>query len=268
MAAEIAARSVIAGDFSPGTSTPRRSGAKCVTTSCDWPASATEPGRAASTPAGVISHASRGRKASVSEGKMRRTMLIVLCLPSHLDESDFVDLAHCRQPLAYTLQRRLTKKLHSHPLRCAANLRCRPLLQNQLANRIVQIQQLMDRRPSPEACAAALDATSAFPEGKVSPLVRIERAQFQYLIVDSHRPAAELTDRTHQSLRQDAVQRGDEVVCLHTHVQEASQHIEHVVRVHGGEDKVAGQRGIDRDLRRFLVADLTHQNLVRVMAQD
>src|SRR5882757_10088359 len=145
MAAEMAARSVIAGDFSPGTSTPRRSGAKCVTTSCDWPASATEPGRAASTPAGVISHASRGRSASVSEGKMRRTMLIVLWLPSHLDEGDFVDLAQCGQPLAHTLERRLTQKFHAHPLRGAANLRRRPLLQDQLANRIVQVQQLMDR---------------------------------------------------------------------------------------------------------------------------
>ncbi len=42
----------------------------------------------------------------------------------------------------------------------------------------------------------------------------------------------------------------------------------HIVGVDGGEDQVAGERGVDGDLRGFLVANFADHDLVRVVAQD
>ena len=41
-----------------------------------------------------------------------------------------------------------------------------------------------------------------------------------------------------------------------------------VVGVQGGQHQVAGQRGLDRDLRGLEVADLADHDHVRVLAQD
>jgi len=41
-----------------------------------------------------------------------------------------------------------------------------------------------------------------------------------------------------------------------------------IIGVNCCEHQVSGEGGVNRDLRRFLVADLAHQNLVRVVAQD
>ena len=79
---------------------------------------------------------------------------------------------------------------------------------------------------------------------------------------------AVLADGAHQALRQDAVERGDEVVGLDAHIEEAAEHVDHVVGVDGGEDQMAGERGVDGDLRRFLVADFAHEDFVGIVAQD
>jgi len=55
-------------------------------------------------------------------------------------------------------------------------------------------------------------------------------------------------DKPHQALRQDRVQRRDEAVEIDVHVHEAPDHVEHVVRVDGGEHQVAGERRLHRDV--------------------
>src|SRR6202011_151560 len=55
---------------------------------------------------------------------------------------------------------------------------------------------------------------------------------------------------------------------LRAHVQEATEYIDHVIGVDGGENKVSGKRRLNRDLRGFRVADFTHHDLVRVVTQD
>ena len=62
-------------------------------------------------------------------------------------------------------------------------------------------------------------------------------------------------DGADQTLGEDAVERGDEVVGFDAHVEEAAEDVDHVVGVNGGEDKVSGEGGVDGDLRRLLVAD-------------
>ena len=48
----------------------------------------------------------------------------------------------------------------------------------------------------------------------------------------------------------------------------AAEHIEHIVGVHSGEDEVAGQCRLHRDLCRFRIADFADHDLIRVVAQN
>jgi hypothetical protein len=63
-------------------------------------------------------------------------------------------------------------------------------------------------------------------------------------------------------------QRRDKVVRLNPHIQEAPQHIHHIVRMDCRKHQMPGQRRVDRNLRRLRIADLADKNLVRVMPQD
>jgi hypothetical protein len=45
------------------------------------------------------------------------------------------------------------------------------------------------------------------------------------------------------------------------------KHVEDVVGVDGGEDEVAGESGVDGDLRGFLIADFADENFVGIVAQ-
>src|SRR5687767_14108914 len=75
-------------------------------------------------------------------------------------------------------------------------------------------------------------------------------------------------DEAYESLRQHAVQCGYKLIRLDAHVEESSEHVDDVVGVNGGEDEVAGERRLNRDLRRLGVADLADHDLVRVVAED
>ena len=77
-----------------------------------------------------------------------------------------------------------------------------------------------------------------------------------------------LANDAHQPLRQDAIQRGNEIVRLDAHVDETADDVGHVVGVDGGEHQVAGERGLNGDLRGFLVANFADHDLVRVVAQN
>ena len=126
----------------------------------------------------------------------------------------------------------------------------------------------MDRGSAAVAGAAALHAAGALAELKAAPLVRIHAAGQQNALVISNGARAVFADGAHQPLSQNAVERGNEVVDLDAHIHKAAQHIHHVVGVDGGKHQVPGQGGVDGDLRRLVVADFAHQNLVRVVAQD
>ena len=72
----------------------------------------------------------------------------------------------------------------------------------------------------------------------------------------------------HQTLGDDAVERSHQIERIDPDVQHAADHIEHAVGVHGGEHQMAGERGLDRDLRGFAVANFADHDLVGIMAQD
>ena len=67
--------------------------------------------------------------------------------------------------------------------------------------------------------------------------VAAEREKFAVML---YRFVAVFADGADKPLRKNAVQRGDEVVGLHAHVQESSDHVDYVVGVDGGKHKVSG----------------------------
>src|ERR1700733_3426990 len=126
----------------------------------------------------------------------------------------------------------------------------------------------MNGRTAAEASATALDAALTLAEGKVAPLVGIHAPGKKRVCRVGDGVGAVLADGADQALGEDAVERGDEVVDLDTHIDEAAEHVDHVVGVDGGEDQMAGERGVDGDLGSFVVADFADQDLVRVVTQD
>ena len=118
------------------------------------------------------------------------------------------------------------------------------------------------------AGAAALDAAGAFVEEAAVLERRVEGRFHQLRRGDRRRPLAVDADLPHQPLGQHAVERRHELVGLDAHVQEAAEHVEHVVGVDGREHQVAGQRRLDGDLRGLRVADLADHDLVGVVTQD
>ena len=141
-------------------------------------------------------------------------------------------------------------------------------VQNHLANLVAQVEQLVNGAAAAEAGAAAFEASGAFNQLVLLPFLGIESALDKRRIRVLHGLFAMVADDAHQALGEDAVQRGDKVVGLDAHVQEAAEHVEHVVGVDGGEDQVAGERGVDGDLRGLLVADFADHDLVGIVAQD
>src|SRR5437016_11586453 len=79
---------------------------------------------------------------------------------------------------------------------------------------------------------------------------------------------ANRTQHADQTLSEHAIQRGHKVVGLDAHVQETANNVDDVVRVDGREYEVAGQRGLNCNLRRFFVTDFANHNFVWVVAQD
>src|SRR4051794_36397232 len=80
-------------------------------------------------------------------------------------------------------------------------------------------------------------------------------------------PLAVSTEHSNQPLGQNTVERGNEVIRLNTHVQEAADDVDHVVRVDSCKYEVTRQRGLNRDLRGLGIANLAHHDLVRVVTQ-
>src|SRR5581483_1558435 len=75
-------------------------------------------------------------------------------------------------------------------------------------------------------------------------------------------------DYADQPLCQYSGERGDEAVSIDPHVEEAADHVEHVVGVNRGKNQMSCQRGLNCNLRGLGVSDLAHHDLVRIMAQD
>src|SRR5208282_5825543 len=136
------------------------------------------------------------------------------------------------------------------------------------ANVVGEIEQFSDGGASAIAAAGTFQAPGAFVERNDGPFRGIQAGFFQDFgrVLDLF--FAIFANHADQALREDAIQRGDEIVRFDAHVDEAADHVGAVIGVDRGEDQVAGEGGVDGDLRGFLVADFADHDFVGVVTQD
>src|SRR5690242_3319681 len=228
-------------EMTPGSSA-RKSTSRCL------------PVRAIAMPASESSKARAGggsrqraervieqeRRRQKAKGKRQKAKVLrgsnpwLLCALAFLalDEGDFVDLLQSGRSLLHFEQRRLPQERHALFAGQALDLRSRALIENHFADALGQVEELMDGGAPAETSAAALEAPGAFEHGDVAPLGGIQAALDQVRIGIPYRLAAEIADHAHQALRQDAVERRNEIVRLDAHVEESAQHVEHVIGMH------------------------------------
>src|SRR5690348_2062671 len=99
----------------------------------------------------------------------------------------------------------------------------------------------MYRRSTPKSSPAALHAPSTFVEDMLAPNLGRQPAFDEEVVAILDPNLAVRTDYADQPLRQNAVQRRNEVVGLNPHIQKSPQHIQHIVRVNCSENKVSGE---------------------------
>src|SRR5262245_20598572 len=90
----------------------------------------------------------------------------------------------------------------------------------------------------------------------------------QFLLGQVDRLPALVAQLAPQALGADAQEGARDEERVDAHVDQARHRARRVVRVERREHEVAGERGLDRDVGGLRVADLPHQDHVRVLAQD
>src|SRR5271154_1053607 len=150
----------------------------------------------------------------------------------------------------------------------ALDFRSRTALDDHFADAVGEVQQFADGGAAMIAGAGTFEAAGAFGEDHVGPHGGIEAGFFQLRGGEFLGALAVFANDTHEALGHDAVERGNEIVGFDAHVDEAADDVGDVVGVDGGENQVAGERGLDGDLGGFLVADFADHDFVRIVTED
>src|ERR1700677_2726004 len=95
---------------------------------------------------------------------------------SSLNERHLIDLFQRRDPGPGLVERALAQERHPFIACGAADLRRRALVENQFADLLAQIQQLMNRAAPAESGPAAFKTSGAFIKSHVPPGVRAQPA--------------------------------------------------------------------------------------------
>src|SRR4051812_46926538 len=147
----------------------------------------------------------------------------------------------------------VAKRAHAARRRMGAQRLLRRAIVDQLAQVVVDGEELID---AGAAAIAGLVAGGAALRG-VERLAFVEEGLAAF---HAHAP--------HQALRADADQARGEQKRLDAHIDQPRDGAHRIVGVKGGEDQMAGQARLHRNLRGLQVADLADHHHVRVLAQD
>src|SRR5271157_1849096 len=228
--------------------------------------------RAPATRPGEISTASGGCGIASIQREMCRTRSLWK-MPSWyalvlLNEGHLIDLAERGNAGPHFGHAALAQRNHtffdSRPLDLAG----RPPVHDHFPDVVTQVQQFTNRGAPVVPGAGAFQTSRPFRKQETRNAGGIEPRLPQFIRGVLLWLFAILANHAHQALRQNAIESGNEVVRLDAHVDETPDDVRDVVGVHRGEDEVPGQRGLNGDLRRLVVADFAHHDLVRVVAQD
>src|ERR1700686_4512800 len=181
-----------------------------------------------------------------------------------LNESHLVNFFECCDAFANFCKAALAQRDHAFFAGDALDLGRGPAINNHLADTIGQVEELADCRATVESCSGAFEAAGAFDQRDCRPHCGGESGFVQFLGRIFLRPLAIGTDNADQPLGHDAVQRRNEVIGLDAHVDETADDIGAVIGVDGGEDQVAGERGLNSDLRGLLVANFADHDFIGI----
>src|SRR5271156_1623440 len=183
-------------------------------------------------------------------------------------ERHLVDFAECGGAATDFGEAGIAQERHAFFLCDALDFGSGATIDDHFANVVGEIEQLGDSGAAAIAAAGTFQAAGAFEKWNFGPFGRIEAGFLQDFgrVLDLFLTI--FANHADQALREDAIQRGDEIVGFDTHVDEAADDVGAIIGVDGGENQVAGERGVDGYLRGFLVADFADHDFVRVVTQD
>ena len=159
------------------------------------------------------------------------------------------DLRHRRDPGARLGPAVLAQRDHAARDRVAAELARRRPRQDQLACILGEPEQLVDPGAAAIAGAAALVATRAARERDARGVRDAEREQIGGIGMVG--TPARGADAAHEPLGEHALEHRAYEIGLAAHVLEPRHRAGGIIGVQGREDEVAGERGLDGDLRRL-----------------
>src|SRR6266851_4972705 len=228
--------------------------------------------RAAATRSCAISMARCGCGVGSSHREMRpqspRSEALWRSVATLLNESHLVDFLQGCNPVTDFGQAAFAQCGHSFFASHALDFRRRPAVHDHFADAVGQVQQCANRSAPVKSRAGAFQTAGALDQRDIAPHQGIE-SRFRQLFRGMFlRPLAIRADYADETLRHDAVERGNKVVRLDAHVDEAPDDVGYVVGVHGSEHQMPGERGLNGDLRGFLVADFADHDFVGIVAQD
>ena len=136
---------------------------------------------------------------------------------------------------------------------------------NQPAQFVADHQQFVYAGAAAITRAIAHGAALRRVKGSVS---RGEAERAQLRRIGDEGLAAFHAQPAHQALRHHADQAGGEQERLDAHVHQPRDRADCIVGMQRGEYEMSGKARLDRDLRRFEIADLADHDHIRVLAQD
>src|SRR5579859_1978388 len=187
---------------------------------------------------------------------------------SSFNESHLVYFAQRSNALLNFIQAAFAQSDHTFVAGDALNFGGGPAVNDHFANAVGEVEQFANGGAAVVPRAGTFQTTGAFGEQGVDPFFRLEAGFAEFVGRQAFLLFAIGADHADEALREDAIERGNEVVWLDAHVDEAADDVGDVVGVDGGENEVAGQSGLNGDLRGFLIADFADHDFVGVVAQD
>src|SRR5581483_5427075 len=150
---------------------------------------------------------------------------------------------------------------------CLLDVDGRAAGEDELANLVVDAHHFDQAHAPLVAGVVALLTTSALEDLKGTDFFFLVADVHQRLRLDVDRLLAVRTDAACEPLRGDELHRRGDQKRLDSHVHQTIDRRRRVVRVQRREDEMSGERRLDRDLRRFEVADLADEDDVRILPE-
>src|SRR5262249_3084575 len=185
-----------------------------------------------------------------------------------LNERHLVDFPQGGQTQFDFIKAAFAQGDHSFFASSALDFRSRTAVNNHFANTVRKVEKFADGGAAMVASAGAFEASGAFGQGNIGPLLRLKAGFAHFVGSQLFYLLAVCANHANETLCQDAVERRNKVVGFDAHVDKAADDVGDVVGVNGRENEVSRKCGLNRDLRGFLVANFAHHDLVRVMTQD